>query len=211
VEAHEIGAALGRAATIVVNPENVVVLGGPDLVRELELELLAGDVDRGVAAGELRSESALDQRVDLGARVVLLGPQDELQRQPGAPAVTPAALEDPLLHRLQRRVPAIVGSKHRVAIRRLQARRALDPRREPLPGCLPEPGQSIGPLVLGHQPVVGEEYLIEHRGARTVGDRGSELRIAGRCSEQSVHLAEVDCPVTERGVAARRERVALSQ
>src|SRR5581483_9113708 len=100
----------------IMHPEQVIAPGPRDRANQLGLEPVVREIPDAVALCELFPDGPADQRVYLSLRVILLGQESELQRQPAQPRVVeqPGVLAAHLLDQVEERLKDIERALGRV-------------------------------------------------------------------------------------------------
>jgi hypothetical protein len=193
----------------VVDPQDVVVLGLADVAQQLPLELLVDDVVVLVPAGELLAHRALDEPIELGLGLELVGTQRQVDRDPdqlGGLPIARGALAI-LLDGVQQRLEHVAQGG---ASAGGNARFAAEPEIEAVPRSRRIPTGRVGLLDAAQHGVVGKHHVFEQDLARLRRDLAPELgalahslprrSAARREREGAVELLVVDGDL--RGVAA---------
>ena len=154
---------------------------------ELELEARAVRGEDGVAAREGTPEGPRDDRVDVLLRVLLLGPEREVERHPDLALVALVVLLQDLAGPLEHPRDLVEHAERRFPARGIEARRGVEGPAEREPALLREPGERVGLLESPDEPVVRQEHLVEqdlgrpvrHRAALLGPDRAREGGVEG--------------------------------
>ena len=201
-------------AVVVVQPQDVVVLGGVDRAPQLDLELLAAQVEHDVAADEGGALGLREDRVELCLGVVLLGPERELKRQPGEARVRLQLLHPPGARLLDDREVLGEDGEDGVATPGGGAC-CVEPGREALSRLRGEAPELLRPLVLPEEAVVRVQHLVEDDLARESaqpGAGGPRLR-PGRSrgeAERQVDLVVEDADLGLHADALRAQGARLA-
>ncbi len=151
------------------------------------MELQVGEIPDLVAVGELHPGGTLDERVELGLRVMIFREERILQRQPDEAGVVPFlrrhgafGLEDgrELLEQVEDAVGAIAGCQAGSGHAAAEASARDDD----------EVLQCVALLLHAEEAVVGQDHVVEKNSAGRVGQRGARRMAAGRQGERTVHL-----------------------
>ncbi len=195
-------------ASVVMDPEDVVVFGQAHRTSELQLKLFVDRVPDPVALGELLPGCPLDQIVDLGLAVVVFRPQGHLQREPDeAGVLPPVELEDPdLLGDLRQGLEDVEDAGER---RLRDVRPGQQPPRELGVGRRRELVQPVVGLPLAEECIVREEEVVQERSARFARDHAPDIGAfpaaifprAGRDGERPLHLLVEDPDLLVQGMA----------
>ena len=211
VARHRVGDRIGLAvhpAGVVVDPEDVVVLGRPDRPHELDLEAGGAGGKHRVPPLERSPEGPLDQRVQLLLAIVILVPHREGERQPHLALVpVPVLVGDPapVLDQLQK---TVVGAQGPGPLVGREPATGVEGSREDQASLLRQPRQCVGLLEPPEESVVGEEDLVEKDLPDLVGDLAPALR-AYRRGESPVDRLVVVAALLDEGVPLRMALVRL--
>ena len=173
-------AVASHLARVVVDPQDVVVLGGTDGPHQLDLEAGRARGQDGVPRLEGPLQRPLDQGVQLVLAVVVLVSDSEGEGQPDLALVPVPMILDAPAAPLEEVEQPVEGPQGIPALLRAQPSQPIERLSEPQPRRTPESAQGVGLLEASDEAVVGQEDLVQEGFAGQVGHLPAPLRIHRR-------------------------------